>query len=170
MVNRRGYAGYDVGLQKHHVLPRQLLGMACFIRLFDAIGRARIGFDDFRANGLLLPAREKAAHRLGLPLHRGPHRDYNRLVIERVGQIESGYARTCGSLPHSAHVDAAFRLALLQRGLKSRLLRPRRQAFRLNRRDPLGTGFDFAELDAMAETLWLETQPEILASNDSFAD
>jgi hypothetical protein len=34
------------------------------------------------------------------------------------------------------------------------LLAQRRRVV-LNRRDPLGTGFDFSELDAMAEALWM---------------
>ena len=51
--------------------------------------RTHFGFDDFRRNGLLLPANDAAAIRLGLPLHRGPHHSYNELVFERVGQIEA---------------------------------------------------------------------------------
>lgn len=84
-VNRRGAPGYQPGLQRHHLLPCQLLSKSCFGGMFDAIGRGRIGFDDFRRNGMLLPAREDAALRMALPLHRGPHRDYNAMVMERVG-------------------------------------------------------------------------------------
>lgn len=86
-VNRKDAPDYNPGLQRHHLLPRQLLSRRCFGNLFDAIGRERIGFDDFRSNGLLLPASDAAALRLALPLHRGPHRDYNAMVIERVGQV-----------------------------------------------------------------------------------
>lgn len=50
-----GAAGYDPGLQRHHLLPIQLLGERYFQRMFAVIGRGRIGFDDFRANGILLP-------------------------------------------------------------------------------------------------------------------
>lgn len=64
-VNRRGTPGHDPGLQRHHLLPRQLLQQACFGQLFDAIGHERVGFNDFRRNGLLLPAAESAALRLG---------------------------------------------------------------------------------------------------------
>lgn len=92
-VNRKGSPDYDPGLQRHHLLPRQLLSQRCFGPLFQAIGRERVGFDDFRSNGLLLPASDGAAIRIGLPLHRGPHRDYNCMVIERVGQIEAGWAQ-----------------------------------------------------------------------------
>ncbi|WP_234035789.1 hypothetical protein [Erythrobacter insulae] len=52
-----------------------------------------------------------------------------------------------------------MRLKLLQRALRTRLLQERRR-FLLNRKDPLGTGFDFSELDAMAESLWDATQAD----------
>lgn len=156
-VNRRGRPGYDPGLQRHHLLPRQLLSRRCFGRLFDALGCERVGFDDFRTNGLLLPASGEAAVRLALPLHRGPHRDYNGMVIERVGQVEGDWARRRGSAPEGALEEALMRLSLLQRALRRQLLSSRRRLI-LNRRDPLGTGFDFAALDAMAEQLWAGTQ------------
>lgn len=88
-VNRRDRPGYQTGLQRHHLLPRQLLAHRSFTPLIAALGPERIGFDDFRRNGLLLPANDAAAIRLGLPLHRGPHHSYNELVFERVGQIEA---------------------------------------------------------------------------------
>ena len=89
-VNRKDTPGYQPGMQRHHLLPCQLLSERCFGPLFDSIGRDRLGFDDFRSNGLLLPASGESALRLRLPLHRGPHRDYNAMVAERVGQIEGG--------------------------------------------------------------------------------
>lgn len=49
-----------------------------------------------------------------------------------------------------------MRLGLLQTALRKRLLSERRRMI-LNRKDPLGTGFDFSELDAMAEALWEAT-------------
>ena len=70
-VNRRGTPTFDPALQRHHLLPRQLLSFPCFTRLVDALGLRRIGFDDFRRNGLLLPVREEVAVRLGMPLNRG---------------------------------------------------------------------------------------------------
>jgi hypothetical protein len=41
----------------------------------------------------------------------------------------------------------------LQCALRRQLLAQRRRVL-LNRKDPLGIGFDFSELDAMAEMLW----------------
>lgn len=152
-VNRRGSPEHDPALQRHHLLPRQLLSEGCFEPLFATLGAERIGFDDFRRNGLLLPAREEAARRLALPLHRGPHRDYNRMVIDRVGRIERQWARQSTLDPGRAAETALMRLAVLQRALRRRLL-DERQPLRLNRKDPLGRGMDFSDLDAMAEALW----------------
>lgn len=153
-VNRPGAADHEPGLQRHHLLPRQILSQRCFGPLFDTIGRERIGFDDFRSNGLLLPANDRAALRIGLPLHRGPHRSYNAVVIERVGQVEAGWAARWAEAPDAALAEALMRLGLLQRALRRRLLEPLRGPFLLNRHDPLGAGSDFSELDAMADALW----------------
>lgn len=166
-VNRRGAPGYDPGLQRHHLLPRQLLARRCFGAMLWAIGRDRLGFDDFRVNGMLLPARAEASLRLRLPLHRGPHRLYNEMVMERAGQVEAGWSRARRSDPEGALDQALMRLALLQRALRRRLLEDRNRLI-LNRRDPLGAGLDFAALDAMAESLWGATQA-VAAESASFA-
>ncbi|WDA40779.1 AHH domain-containing protein [Erythrobacter sp. BLCC-B19] len=153
-VNAPGSAAYDPGLQRHHLLPRQLLSQRCFGAMFAHLGRVRVGFDDFRRNGLLLPATEAATIRTGMPLHRGPHRRYNEVVIARVGRIEVSWANTRRHDEQAALADALLRLELLQGALRRRLLAERRRVV-LNRKDPLGTGFDFTELDAMAEALWM---------------
>ncbi len=152
-VNTRGMAGYDPGLQRHHLLPCQLLSQRCFGPMFAAVGRGRVGFDDFRRNGLLLPANEQASLRTGMPLHRGPHRRYNEMVIARVGMIEETWALTRARDDGAALAEALLRLHLLQGALRRQLLAERRRVV-LNRKDPLGTGYDFSELDAMAESLW----------------
>ena len=143
-------------MQRHHLLPRQLLTRGGFTPLFNIIGRERLGFDDFRLNGLLLPATDEAAARAGLPLHRGPHRVYNEMVCERLGQIEVDWSALRLRAPEIALDQALMRIGLLQRALRRRLLCERRR-FRLNRHDPLGRGIDFAELDAMADALWTGT-------------
>jgi hypothetical protein len=152
-VNCPGTPDYDPGLQRHHLLPRQLLSRDCFGVMFESIGRGSAGFDDFRANGLLLPATEKATIRTGMPLHRGPHRRYNEVVIARVGRIEERWSLVRRYDDAAALAEALLRLHLLQDALRQRLLAQRRRVL-LNRNDPLGTGFDFSELDAMAESLW----------------
>ncbi|HSG33705.1 MAG TPA: AHH domain-containing protein [Sphingomonadaceae bacterium] len=156
-VNRSGRPGYQPGMQRHHLLPRQLLSARCFGPLFAAIGRERVGFDDFRSNGLLLPASDCAAAWIGLPLHRGPHRDYSSMVTERVGQIEEAWSAQRLRAPEIALDQALMRLGLLQRALRKRLLSSKRR-LKLSRKDPLGRGRDFSELDRMAESLWGATQ------------
>lgn len=148
-------------MQRHHLLPLQLLGARCFSRLFDQVGREKIRFDDFRRNGLLLPATESSAVRIGLPLHRGPHGGYNELVAERVGQIEETWSSTRLRASEVALEQALMRLSLLQGALRTRLLAKTRRV-RLNRRDPLGRGRDFAALDALAEELWRETADRMM--------
>jgi epoxyqueuosine reductase QueG len=49
-VNRYGSPDYSAGLQRHHLLPLQLLSMRWFGQFFEGIGLNRIGFDDFRRN------------------------------------------------------------------------------------------------------------------------
>jgi hypothetical protein len=146
-------------MQRHHLLPCQLLAHRCFGPLFSSIGRERVGFDDFRSNGLLLPANGESALRLRLPLHRGPHRTYNAMVAERVGQIESEWSRQRAGAPEQALIQALMRLDLLQRALRRKLLAPERRRMKLNWQDPLGADLDFTELDAMAEALWAGTAP-----------
>ena len=155
-VNVNGRKGDEPELQRHHILPRQLLGRRCFGPLFGEVGRENVHFDDFRFNGLLLPATEEATQRMTMPLHRGPHRSYNELVIERVGRIEADWARARLTDPEGANEEALMRLRLLQSALRKRLLSPRKRLV-LNKNDPLGTGFDFTDLDSMAETLWQST-------------
>ncbi len=126
--------------------------------MFVGIGGERYRFEDFRENGLLLPCDEPAALRMGLPLHRGPHRAYSQMVIERVGQIEAAWSALRALDPHGAATQAHMRLDLLQRALRRYLLDGRRRRLRLNRHDPLGAGVDFTELDAMVDALWGATR------------
>lgn len=158
-VNRRDAPGYEPGLQRHHVLPRQLLVRPAFKPLLTAVDPKSVGFDDFRSNGLLLPANDETAVRVGLPLHRGPHRAYNELVFERVGQIEANWAAVRLKSPEDALQEALERLRLLQKALRRRLLAQQRR-LRLNRQCPLGSGVDFTELDAMADLLWPATDQD----------
>lgn len=155
-VNHRRGSDYDPGLQRHHLLPRQLLEQRCFAALFEAVNLSRAAWDDFRSNGLLLPSQDVGALRMGLPLHRGPHRRYNAVVMERGGRIEAGWATQRRRYPDSAREQALMRLRLLQGALRRRLLSPVRLPFALNRHDPLGKAIDFTELDAMADVLWGE--------------
>lgn len=158
-VNTREQPGYQPDMQRHHLLPRQLLGTGSLGEMLAQLGKDRIGFDDFRRNGLLLPASTGAALRAGLPLHCGPHADYNAMVLERVGQIEGEWSRTARRDATVAAVDAIARLDLLQRAWRRRLLEAGRGRLLLSRKDPFHTGQDFSHLDAMVDQLWAATEP-----------
>lgn len=153
-VNRAGSACFRKGWQKHHLLPRQIASRRGFASLFAAIRPAALWLDDFDRNGVLLPASEQAASRARLPLHRGPHRAYNELVIERVGTIEMEWSQTRSRDELLAKNAAIARLRILQRALARRLLGEGRSCVVLNRRDPIGLGVDYRTLDAMSEQLW----------------
>lgn len=156
-VNRPRAADYSPGMQRHHVLPCQVGAARCFSRLFDAIGTDRAGLDDFRRNGVLLPATEANARLLALPLHRGPHRHYSSMVMMRIGRIEQHWSRERLRGSDRATVEAAQRVNLLRRALRKGLLDPRRGKPALNRRDPALAPDAFSELDAMADLLWAES-------------
>ena len=160
-VNNPGQPGYRAGMQRHHLLPRQLLNHHAHGKLFDAVGRDRIGFDDFRSNGLLLPSTDTAAQQTRMPLHRGPHNHYNAMVAERMGQIEADWSRLRPRAPEIALDQAIMRIDLLQRALRRRLLAEDRTRLKLNRGDRLGEQVDFTALDTMAELLWNSTAPGI---------
>lgn len=154
-VNVAGTPGYEPGLQRHHLIPRQVLGSLALGRMLARLGLDRLGFHDFRRNGLLLPASEVTALRIGLPLHRGPHRSYNELVIERAGQIEARWADERAAGSPLADFEALMRFDLLQRALRRKLLDPRSWSRKpLNAYDP---ALDFGHLDEMADLLWSAT-------------
>lgn len=164
-VNRPGTPGYSADLQRHHLLPRQLLAEPALATMMEDLG-GDTAVDDFRRNGLLLPATDRAAERMALPLHRGPHREYSELVIERVGQIESHWQKMRRSNRQLATREALMRMDCLQRALRRRLLDPARwQGPALHRRDPnrqasrQDGALDYSHLDAMAGLLWAETAP-----------
>ena len=94
--------------------------------------------------------------RLGMPLHRGPHREYNEMVIEKVGRIEQFWSRRPSWSEDARHIDALARLARLQDRLRLNLLDQRR-APHLSNKDPRRSAPDFAHLDGLAENLWRKT-------------
>lgn len=165
-VNVRGRPGFVEGLQRHHLIPRAVSRSAALARFLTAI-EAYGTLHDFRRNGLMLPARETGAIRMGLPLHRGPHRSYSEMVAERLGAIERAWSLERRASPGFAQVHASNALAQLQQDLRRNLL-DARAAPRLNRRDPRVVP-DFSHLDAMAERLWGATQPRNGAVSDESA-
>lgn len=144
----------------------------CFARFLKAIGLEATGFHDFRRNGLLLPCREPAALRLGLPLHRGPHRRYNAMVLDRLGRIEADWSRQRIAFASNARRDALMRIRLLQNALRRFLLRQSRIRLTLHRHDSEFANRDFSELDAMADRIWQATsqgQATVTPASDPIA-
>lgn len=169
-VNRPGRPGHVAGLQRHHLIPRAIARQAAFAALLASLGRAA-GLDDFRRNGLLLPASEAGAVRMGLPLHRGPHRHYSAMARERLGTIEGRWTLERATLPLFALENARAAVKALQDDLRLALL-SERAPVRLNRRDPRSPRDDYAVLDAMADALWGATQREygaVLAESAAIA-
>ena len=78
-------------------------------------------------------------------------------MIEWVGQIERFWSACQPRAPDRAAGEALMRLDLLQAVLRRKLLDPARGRGALHRRDPLGAGVDFTELDGMGDQLWLTT-------------
>lgn len=166
-----GVRGNSPGWQRHHVLPRQLLTCDSLKHFFAELVPQGLGFEDFGANGVLLPATERLALKHGLPLHRGPHRLYNELVLERVAAIEMSWSQSrkgrrifSGSAADQlarcrADIVALDRLSLVRLALKRRLLNNVGRPVILNRKDPIGSGIDFSHLDSMVEQLWQDTHP-----------
>lgn len=165
-INRPDDPDYNPDLHRHHIIPRQAIGMGALAPLWGALGSGEIGYDDFRRNGLLLPASEAASLRLGLPLHAGPHRHYNEMVIERLGRIESDWSRQRLRSRADARTGAVMRIRLLQTALRRRILDARRP-LRFSRRDPLGAGRDFALLDMLAEALWTASEDQALVTSET---
>lgn len=160
-VNRRDQPGFREGYQRHHLLSLQLLNNSCFSGMFTKLGSVLFDFDDFRSNGILLPCTSAGSIQTGLPLHRGPHRQYSDVVYARVEPIATEWQRASFQSETVAAAVAARSLGLLQTALRQRLMRaPNGRPIFLNSKDPVGTGFDFRELDAMADLFWQATSPE----------
>ena len=158
-VNQPGSPGYRPGMQRHHILPRAALYQPFVQHLLDCVGRERMAIDDFRSNGLLLPAVEQAAQVLGLPLHRGPHARYNEVVLARLGQLEAGWQRHRLHDPERAAAELLMRMRLLQATLRRALLQRSPGCVQLNHSDPAWHTVDFSDLDAMADSLWTISEP-----------
>jgi A nuclease family of the HNH/ENDO VII superfamily with conserved AHH len=153
----RGMTGVGVRpeFQLHHLLPVGVFGHRNFSTSFQLL-RAD-GFDPrfYSVNGLFLPATESAAMLWKMPMHRGPHRQYNELVAARVDTILLEMQRRCYIM--SARYEAVERLNLLIATLR-RILTGGRTFLRLSSRDPLHSHAHFCDIDAACERLWLVTK------------
>jgi len=74
MMQRRGWQGAPppcAGFQRHHLIPIALLRRSQMAAMFDHLQREGFALENFGCNGLMLPACEPMALRLGHALHRG---------------------------------------------------------------------------------------------------
>lgn len=75
------------GYQRHHLIPVNIMRSPAFAKLFGLIALAGFNPHCFVNNGFLLPATEDKSVQTGLPLHRGPHREYDVFVAECLNAI-----------------------------------------------------------------------------------
>ena len=115
--------------------------------MFDALQAEGFALDNFRRNGLLLPACEGAALLSGHALHRGPHQGYSDVVASRVEQVRRHFSTHAPvNLPSARHT-AVMRLRLLQDTTRRALTDRHGAGFWLNRRDPMRLFVDRPYLD-----------------------
>lgn len=130
--------------QLHHLIPLEVFRSGRFRSFFEIVGRNNFKINDFGTNGVMLPATERCAAIMKMPMHRGPHPRYSTIVAERVSAI----ARDMPVLePQLMQIHAGLtRLRLLQRALRTSLLNSK-PAFCLNKRDPRHLGVDFSQIE-----------------------
>jgi hypothetical protein len=122
--------------QQHHIIPIAVLNHPDLRSKFKPLEQHGFSPHDFTANGILLPCTETAAQKYRLPLHRGPHKDYNNLVLECVTIIFSKYDIERGT--EREKFRAVEDLARLQASLKA-MLRQGKAIIFLNSYDPNST-------------------------------
>lgn len=122
--------------------------------MFDQLQREGFALQHFACNGLMLPASESAALRLGHALHRGPHHGYSDVIAARVERIRVHFALQAPVDPGWARRTATMRLRLLQDVMRRALTDRHRAGFWLNRRDPMRLFADRPYLDDAIDRLF----------------
>lgn len=130
------------GYQRHHLIPVNIIRNHAFAKLFASVAAAGFNPHCFLNNGFLLPATEIESARTGLPLHRGPHRQYDDLIAECLNMI--WLAVLMGHIPASP-VSIMTHVSDLQ-GRVRRSLGPSAR-IKLNQNDPRGVGGHLCLLD-----------------------
>ncbi|MDR6832216.1 MULTISPECIES: AHH domain-containing protein [unclassified Sphingopyxis] len=156
---RRGWQGAppsQPGFQRHHLIPIALLHRGQMNAMFDQLQTEGFTLEHFRRNGVMLPASEPAALRLGHALHRGPHQGYSDVVAARVEQIRAYFALHAPGDVRAARRTAVMRLRLLQDTTRRALTDRHGAGFWLNRRDPMRLFVDRPYLDDAIERLFGE--------------
>jgi A nuclease family of the HNH/ENDO VII superfamily with conserved AHH len=130
------------GYQRHHLIPVNIVQSYAFAKLFSFIAPAGFKPHCFLNNGHLLPATEVESVKTGLPLHRGPHRQYDDLIAECLNMI--WLAALAGHIP-ATPVSLMTQISDLQ-GLLRRILGPS-ASIKLNQHDPRGVQSHLSSLD-----------------------
>jgi A nuclease family of the HNH/ENDO VII superfamily with conserved AHH len=130
------------GFQRHHVIPVNVIGRSVFAGLFAIVSQVGFSPHSFVANGLLLPSTEAMAVQTGLPLHRGPHKQYDALIAEGLDIIWEEMRR--GSIANNVNI---LRLLSEFVGHIRRTLQ-HDGTLLLNRNDPRSTHRPLSRLDS----------------------
>lgn len=132
----------QAGYQRHHIIPVNIIRSHAFAKLFASVASAGFNPHCFLNNGFWLPATETESALTGLPLHRGPHRQYDGLIAECLNAIWlavlSGYipANPVSIMTHVSDLQGRVRRSL---GPSARI--------KLNQHDPRRVESHFCSLD-----------------------
>lgn len=133
------------GFQRHHLIPLEIVRKPHFRDLFNTVRSKGFNPNDFRTNGMWLPATEELTVEYGLAMHRGPHPQYSELVSDWIAQLTHAKNHHPQELKHF--------LLLLQRRLRH-FLKMRPSCVLLNRNDPLSLRKGFCSIDDGIDRLW----------------
>jgi A nuclease family of the HNH/ENDO VII superfamily with conserved AHH len=138
------------GWHRHHIVPRQITRFADLRTFVQRLALTGFSLDDFAKNGLFLPSEEAVAVRHKLPLHRGAHRLYNEIVIDRLHHLDLRAKRN-----KCPDADTLRAVRWLQRQLACSLSAAGRndQLVVLSGRDPFGQTPLLDALDRMTDEL-----------------
>jgi hypothetical protein len=149
--------------QRHHLLPRALLLRGQIGRFVRGLAICGFHLEDRASNLIVLPGDEDTAAVAGAAMHRGPHPHYSAVVIARVERVRALHQRE-----RIGAVQAARRLARLQRALCAILSGHAPRLILLNRRDPMRLFADYGALDAAIDAgLAAEAQRRRIAPDSS---
>lgn len=166
-VNKANSGNYLPHFQRHHLIPMQVASNVEISNTLNNAFAGGFGFNNFGENGVLLPSQENVAAETGFPLHRGPHREYNELVIERLLRIRRLGRRIGHSLDRKVFVRSS--VVLLQLGLRRGLLGHGFGKLTLNRRDPIRSHHDFSTVDDRLDKLFSITEVSPIPSDGRFS-
>ncbi len=120
MVNTRGSLDFVEGWQRHHLIPKQCTRDARTRTFFASMQTIGFRLNDFVTNGILLPSTYAAAEVARLPVHSGPHPEYNMKIIDAVGLItrrfdfEADRREGHAALSYLRLIQARLRISMCQ--------------------------------------------------------